>query len=541
MSPLANYAFVAGVWYIVWQLVRNYFVRSPLDNVPGPPPVSLIQGSLPEITGQGHWAFVDHLRKTYGPVAKIHSYFGARWLHVYDTKALHSIFVKDQDSYYRGEQAVGASRLLIGPGLLGTYGDAHRRQRKMLNPVFSTTHMRNLTPLFYSITDKLRTAMTARVEDGPQEMDVLAWMGRAALELIGQGGLGHSFDPLVEESSDKFSEAVKAYVPSVNEVMWARLVAPYVEYMGPGWFRRMLLDLVPMPSLQHIKRVNDVVWEHARRIIIDKKAALERGDDELLHMVGEGKDIVSIMLRSNMSASEEDRLPDDELMAQIATFIIAGVDTTSNAMSRMLQLLADNQDVQDKLRNELLEAHEQYGDMIPYDELSQLPFLDAVCRETLRLHAPVNLINRQVLRDTVLPLAEPIRGIDGTVITEIVIAEGTFLLCNLRLCNTNEAVWGEDAQEWKPERWLQPLPRTVEEANVPGIYANLVTFISGGNACIGFKFSQLEMKVVMSTLMSTFKFERSEKPVHWKFAGVAYPALDKESMKPELNLKVSVV
>lgn len=54
-------------------------------------------------------------------------------------------------------------------------------------------------------------------------------------------------------------------------------------------------------------------------------------------------------------------------------------------MSRMLHLLADNQDVQDKLRKELVEAREQYDGMIPYDELSQLLYLDAVCRETLRL------------------------------------------------------------------------------------------------------------------------------------------------------------
>lgn len=44
----------------------------------------------------------------------------------------------------------------------------------------------------------------------------------------------------------------------------------------------------------------------------------------------------------------------------------------------------------------------------------------------------------------------------------------------------------------------------------------------------------------MSTLISTFKFERSDKPIFWKFAGIAYPALSKESMKPELNLKVSL-
>ncbi len=75
-------------------------------------------------------------------------------------------------------------------------------------------------------------------------------------------------------------------------------------------------------------------------------------------------------------------------------------------------------------------------------------------------------------KDTILPLSEPIRGVDGTLITEIAIPKGTTFMLNLRACNTNKAVWGEDALEWKPQRWLQPLPRTVEEARIPGIYAN---------------------------------------------------------------------
>ena len=72
-----------------------------------------------------------------------------------------------------------------------------------------------------------------------------------------------------------------------------------------------------------------------------------------------------------------------------------------------------------------------------------------------------------------LPLAEPIRGVDGKVMTEIPIPKGTFFFLNLRACNTNKALWGEDALEWQPERWLKPLPRAVEEARIPGIYANL--------------------------------------------------------------------
>ena len=50
------------------------------------------------------------------------------------------------------------------------------------------------------------------MKGGTQEIDVLNWMGRTALELIGQGGLGHSFDPLTEDKADEFADSVKAYL-----------------------------------------------------------------------------------------------------------------------------------------------------------------------------------------------------------------------------------------------------------------------------------------------------------------------------------------
>ena len=64
--------------------------------------------------------------------------------------------------------------------------------------------------------------------------------------------------------------------------------------------------------------------------------------------------------------------------------VTAGTDTTTNALSRTFQLLAENQDIQDKIRAELFEAGSDGSD-IPYDTLVDLPWLDSVCRETLRL------------------------------------------------------------------------------------------------------------------------------------------------------------
>lgn len=75
--------------------------------------------------------------------------------------------------------------------------------------------------------------------------------------------------------------------------------------------------------------------------------------------------------------------------------------------------------------------------------------------------------------DTVLPLTTPIQGVDGTQLHEIAIPKGTLLLPSCQACNTLKTVWGEDAEEWKPDRWLSPLPPSVVEARIPGVYSNL--------------------------------------------------------------------
>jgi cytochrome P450 len=90
-------------------------------------------------------------------------------------------------------------------------------------------------------------------------------------------------------------------------------------------------------------------------------------------------------MRASMAGPEEDRLSEEELVAQMTIFLLAGTETTSSALTWILHLLALHPDVQDKLRNELKEAHEN-NDELSHDQLLSLPFLEAVCRETLRLY-----------------------------------------------------------------------------------------------------------------------------------------------------------
>ncbi|KAJ3515941.1 hypothetical protein NLJ89_g1438 [Agrocybe chaxingu] len=311
--------------------------------------------------------------------------------------------------------------------------------------------------------------------------------------------------------------------------------------LGPPRFRRFLVDIIPWKTMHRLRDVVDVLHNTSVEIFESKKRAIEDGDEAVKAQLSQGKDILSILMRANMDASKEDKLADKELLGQMSTLTFAAMDTTSGALSRILDLLSKNQDIQDKLRNEIREARPQSGDL-PYDELVSLPYLDAVCRETLRLYPPLAVVNRTTREDVVLPLSKPIVAIDGREISEIPIPKNTNVIVGIMASNRNSEIWGPDSYEWKPERWLQPLPMSVAAAHIPGIYSNLMTFLGGGRACIGFKFSQLEMKVVLSVLLESFKFSPSkDAEIYWQMNNIATPTVaNSGTNKPQLPLIVEM-
>ena len=72
-----------------------------------------------------------------------------------------------------------------------------------------------------------------------------------------------------------------------------------------------------------------------------------------------------------------------------------------------------------------------------------------------------------------LSLQQTIADVDGKLISDVFIPKGTAVYCNISAVNTDPDIWGEDAKEWKPQRWIDPLPRSVIEAHIPGIYTNM--------------------------------------------------------------------
>ncbi|KAI0631049.1 cytochrome P450 [Trametes polyzona] len=528
-----------------WIVRRTLRARSPLQNVPGPSSASFLTGNVLQLMDRQGWSFHRELGRKYGPVVKLNWIFNTPLIYIFDPVALQHI-LKDIVTYDEPPWYLQSNDIMLGPGVLAVtghgsheraQGETHRKQRKILTPAFAPRHLRALVPLCYSVVNRLVDALDSRTSADGADVDVLGWMGRTALELIGQCGLGHSFDPLTEDVPDAFAAAVKNFAPVATspEMILLRQIVPFVKDLGPRWLRRFIVERLPIPCVRRMIEISDTMHEGALKLFTAKKAAIEAGHST------DAKDIMSLLLQANMAASEEERLPDDELIGQMSSIILAAMDTTSNAMSRTLHLLAQHSEVQAKLRREIQEARATHGAHMSFDQIHALPFLDAVCRETLRLYPPAAQAFRQTTRDSVVPLSQPIRGTDGTLMTSLPVPRGTNIFVAIMACNCNEALWGPDALEWKPERWLAPLPAAVEDAAIPGIYTNLVTFLAGGRSCVGFMFSQLEMKSVLSALIANFTFELSEKPVVWNFTGVSYPSVGTDSMKPELWLKIRKV
>ncbi|KAH8991718.1 cytochrome P450 [Lactarius akahatsu] len=184
----------------------------------------------------------------------------------------------------------------------------------------------------------------------------------------------------------------------------------YARFLRRGWSRVFLRYSSEITNIAERSRNG----YHARRIYETKKRLLELGDGATVEQVGgwQGHH------------------------RSFQAIVLAATDTTSSALSRILHLLALHPDIQDKLGKELKEACKDNGaGEIAHDQLVSLPFLEAVCRKTLRL----------ARSDVVLPLSSPIHDLDGRDIYEIFVPENTNLY--VQIYNLSDpSIWGIDAE-----------------------------------------------------------------------------------------------
>ncbi|KAF9527856.1 cytochrome P450 [Crepidotus variabilis] len=492
---------------IKW-LLKIFASRSPLSDLPGPAPHSWLSGNLGQLFNSKGMPFHLSLADTYGGVVKVYGFFGDEQLYVSDPRALQSIISKDQDCFEETSVFTETNKVIFGPGLVATTGEQHKRQRRAVIPIFGVPQLRRIMPVFYEIAEKFSVVLEAEVRDRKSKndsihpeapvLDMSDWMSRVALESVGRTVLGYSFDPLDSPHNNPYTSAVKELIPTLFRLALVRQFAPFLAKLGPTWFRRKLVEWTPNSAVQKIKDMSDVMHDTAVKILQGKREAMNvgLGDGETENLAG-GRDIITALLKANEDSKQTggEQLTDSELTGQMTVLIFGAQDTTSSCLSRLLHLLAQHPDVQDKIRAEIRSAQqdkENYSkdDRLSYDAISKLPWLEAVIKETLRLYPPVPFVRRSCIKETVLSFTKPTGELSS-----VTVPKGTILFVGIATANRLETIWGSDAKEWKPERWLSDTSPMAQDPSLklPGIYHGMLSFFGGGRACVGYKFAQLEI------------------------------------------------
>jgi cytochrome P450 len=163
-----------------------------------------------------------------------------------------------------------------------------------------------------------------------------------------------------------------------------------------------------------------------------------------------------------MDLPDEHRISDQDILNNINTFMFAGSDTSSLSMTWTLLLLAQNHDIQDRLRTELLSIAPEFPRTLSdlsedeiqslHAALSALPLLHNVTRESLRLIPPLHSTLRVATQDDEVPTLYPVHNRDGTVNEKrhsFIVPKGTFVHVSMEAFNLDKTVWGDDAWDFK--------------------------------------------------------------------------------------------
>lgn len=425
---------------------------------------------------QRRW-FQEH-----GPIIRYFFPFAAERIAIADDKAIHQMTVRNPYNYPKPVRAKLWMVRILGEGVLLAEGAEHVHQRKALAPGFSIGSIRALAPVFWKkalLISKLWRDEMVESQVTTKSIEVLEWLNRTTLDIIGEAGFGTDINSL-ENPETPIREAY-------------RLV--FAFDIGSRILHGMQAF---MPSTKYIPAKMNRDMEAARNIILDKATDIIKEKEGQAEADTKHNDIIALISKDNLKKkiSGEEGLSLETMRDQVMTFLGAGHDTTATGIAWTLHLLAKYPKIQVRLRDEIKEYMPWlFHQKTRYDKMElskvdadQLPYLDNVCRESLRYIPPIPMTVRE--------------SIDDDKLGPYFIPGGTIVYVLANSINRLPMYWGPTADTFDPDRW-EDLPDTYTKNA-------FMTFLQGPRGCVGRKFAETEMKIILCCLLSMYTFEQDK-------------------------------
>ncbi|XP_061867142.1 thromboxane-A synthase [Colius striatus] len=456
-----------------------------------PPPLPFIGNLL--FFHEGFWENHTKLITEYGPVCGY--YIGRQMFVVVSTpEMIKQILVTNFSNFTNRTKPNLISKPMLD-SILCLRDDRWKRVRSLLTPVFSDTNLKEMTPLINQACDVLLCNLKVYADSG-KAFDIQRCYNCYTLDIVGSVAFGTEVDSQ-KNPDDPFVKNCRTFFEMSVFKPLLILILSFPFIMIP------LLRILPNKKQ---KELNEFFIQTVKNSIAfrDQQDASERRRDFLQWMLDSRDsadslaagcfDVISPSAASRQneaplagrvpSQNVQKMLTEDEIAGQAFLFLIAGYETTTSTLSFATYLLATNPECQEKVLQEVDEFSAKH--MVPdYQNVQELPYLDMVIAETLRMYPPAFRFTREAAKDCIV-LGQRIPA--GAVI-EIAVGH----------LHHNPEFWPE------PEKFIPE--RFTEEAKKEQHPFAYLPFGAGSRGCIGMKMGLLGTKMTLLRILQKFRFK----------------------------------
>ncbi|CAK9250861.1 unnamed protein product [Sphagnum jensenii] len=373
------------------------------------------------------------------------------YINIYKPEFIEQIF-GDSVLFSKGRENANL-KFLLGNGLLTNEGDFWMKQRRLIQPVFHKRRLAGFVQQIIACTGRMMDSWEAQ---GDGRMDIHAEMTQVTLGIVSQTLLSTDASGDFMNINDALVFLMKGL--STETVRLVRL---------PYW--------VPTPYNVQMKKNRAILDKQIYDIIAERRRAGTKHDD-LLTMLMEVED-----------ADTAERMTDGQLRDEVITIFLAGHETTANAMSFALYLMAAHPEAARRIAQEVREVKPDQGELT-YDDLMKLDYTTRVVKEAMRLYPPAWIIGREATKETVLG--------------DYLIRKGDTLMMFPYLTHRDARYW-EDPLTFDPDKFL---PERMKDRPRYAYFP----FGGGARLCIGNNFAMMEMQIILALICSRFEFSIPE-------------------------------